>query len=189
MLSKMKFKNSNSGFTLLEAIVAISVISIGVVGVMNIVPQLFSAISINSSRLTAAYLAQEGIEIVRNIRDTNWLQARDPTKSSPWDDGLVCASPPCEWQGDYTTVTFTDTEDFEKCTDSGYNCHPYDDARLKIDGGFYRYSSSGTETPFRRKITIEPEGSDILKITVEVSWEERGRSHSFSVQENLYKWQ
>ena len=75
MLSNMIKKFNKNGFTLLEVIVAIFVITIGVIGVISVVQRTAAFTSISSSRLQAAYLAQEGIEIARNIRDGNWLEA------------------------------------------------------------------------------------------------------------------
>ena len=71
------------GFTILELMAAIVVISIGVLGAYSVVQQIFSATFVSSTRLTATYLAQEGIENIRNIRDINWLQGND------WDEGMV----------------------------------------------------------------------------------------------------
>jgi hypothetical protein len=39
-------------------------------------------VSLNQSKLIAYYLGQEGIENIRNIRDTNWLNDR------AWDQGI-----------------------------------------------------------------------------------------------------
>lgn len=175
------------GFTIIEMLVVIFFLSLGVTGALIAIQQTMAWSETSSQRLTAIYLVQEGIEIVRNIRDTNWLQATVPGKSSPWDDG-ICTSPPCTWQADYTTMTFEDTTDFERCSDLGYyNCHTYDDTTfLRIDGGFYNYSS-GTITSFKRKITISDKTVDQMKVTVAVYWEAKG-SHQISAQEILYNW-
>jgi len=79
---KNKEKESLTGFTILELIVAIFVMTVGVLGAYAVVQQIIVYNSISSSRLTAAYLAQEGIELVRNIRDTNWLTV----PSVAWND-------------------------------------------------------------------------------------------------------
>lgn len=147
---------------------AMTIITTGVVGAFGLVQKVVSFTSISSFRLTAAYLAQEGIEIVKNIRDTNWLEG------AVWDDGLTGCdiSPFCE--ADYTN---TQSLDFS----SG--------RFLEIHQGFYKYAVGvGTETSFKRKIIITPEGSDILHITVVVSWSERTRQHQFSVQQDLYNY-
>ncbi len=72
----------NKGFTLLEVIVAILVIVVGVLAAFNVVQNIVSYTFQTGSRLTAAYLAMEGIEEVRNIRDTNWLEGEE------WDNGI-----------------------------------------------------------------------------------------------------
>jgi len=173
MIKKIKER----GFTMMEMIAAIFIITVGALGIFSLVSQTISFISVSSSRLTAIYLAQEGIEIVRNIRDSNWLEARENPDVS-WDEGIPLGS----WEADYTTQNLT---------------QPYDAGNyLNISNGFYCYSS-GTPTKFKRKITIfgkvnldgDPEEIfDLLKISVEVSWTERGRTHQVTTQENLYRW-
>ena len=67
MLNKIKTK----GFTILEVLVAIFVITIGVISAFNVVQNINIFSRVNSSRLTATYLAQEGVELIRNRRDSN----------------------------------------------------------------------------------------------------------------------
>lgn len=160
---KISSTKSGAGFTLLEVVVAIFVITIGAVGVISMVQKITSFAQVSSSRFQAAYLIQEGMEIVRNIRDTNWLEG------SPWNEGL----PAGDWEADYKTQNLTQA---------------YAERYLNIDSnGFYSYST-GKATKFKRKITILPEGSDILKIAIQVSWKERGEIYSLEAKGNLYKW-
>jgi hypothetical protein len=170
----MKFQNSNSkSFTIIEASIAIFLITTGILAAFVLVQQTLSFYQVSSLKLIAAYLAQEGIEIVRNIRDSNWLKKVD------WDEGLNEG----EWEADYSQISL----------------NPYEDRYLKIDEGFYKYSPSlsASKTPFKRKIIIsnkedldEPPNGKVDKMTVkvEISWQERGRPHQVSVQENLYNW-
>ena len=105
--ANIKYK-SKRGFTLLEVITAIFILTVGTGASFALIQQTLLASSLIEFKLIASYLAQEGIEIVRNIRDTNWLQEQrntEPAKSSPWDDGL-CGGGTCYWQADYTTATF-----------------------------------------------------------------------------------
>ena len=169
-----------AGFTLMEAIVAIFLITTGIVGVLALVTQTISSATLSTQRLTAAYLAQEGIEIVRNIRDTNWLeQYTNPANS--WDEGLTINCPgacncPTGCIADYTYSVQSDPD-----------LPAYADQYLNIDGGFYSYSA-GTQTKFKRKITISPSGGDILQVSVLVEWSEKGTTYQVEVQENLYNW-
>ena len=79
----LKILNKNRGFTILEVLVAVFIITVGGLAAYAMVQQIVFDTFSSSYRLTAAYLAKEGIEIVRNIRDTNWLEAEN------WDNGLT----------------------------------------------------------------------------------------------------
>lgn len=43
-------------------------------------------------------------------------------------------------------------------------------------------------TGFTRIITLTESGGGIIKVEVEVSWNERGRTREVTIQENLYNW-
>ncbi len=181
----------SKGFTVLESITAIFILTVGVGAALSLMNQTLATGSVVEQTLIASYLAQEGIEIVRNIRDTNWLQSREPGKNSPWDDGL-CSSPPCEWEADASTTTFFDTVDFERCSDNPVsNCRAYTTGTfLNIESatGFYGYGPADVQTKFKRRITIEKPQADEIKIKVEIYWQERGRTHNFTALEYIRNW-
>ncbi|MDD5145536.1 MAG: prepilin-type N-terminal cleavage/methylation domain-containing protein [Candidatus Pacebacteria bacterium] len=181
MLSK-KLK-SKRGFSLLEVIISVFIVAVGIVGITNIIPQIITTTKINTSRLTAAYLAQEGIEIVRAVRDGNFLEKINNTNPlNTWDEGLTNCSAGCE--ADYACANVSDPDPL-----SQPQCfRPYSENYLNIDGNFYSYSS-GIPTKFARKITITQEGTgDILKVLVDVFWQEKGVDKRFSAEEKIYKW-
>jgi len=136
-----------------------------------------------SDRLTAAYLAQEGMEIVRNIRDTNWLNMSDDPEAT-WYDGLSECESGC--QADYETTGAATSP-----------LVPYVDIdHLKIDdtGDFYN-RTSGTDTKFKRKITITFATEYIMKVSVQVFWDQKptilnpdGLPGVIETEENLYDW-
>jgi type IV pilus modification protein PilV len=176
MLSKKRLQNficlkslrkDQKGFTLIEVLTAIFIITIGAGGVITLINQTVGFTQETSSKLIASYLAQEGIEIVKNIRDSNFLKVYK-TGSGDWSDGLTGCSSGC--QGDYTSNDLSS----------------YSGQKLKTDGSFYSYGS-GEDTPFSRKITITSD-ANMLKVVVEIFWQGKGRDYSFSAQENLYKW-
>jgi len=133
MLNRI-FCSNHKSFTLIEVVVAVFVLTIGVLAVFNVVQNITVYSRISSSRLTAVYLAQEGIELVRNQRDSNWLAG------DSWDSNLP-------------SVTESDILD-----------------------------------RFDRVTTNTPEGDDKIKVSVEVSWEEKGKHHSVTAQTELYNW-
>jgi hypothetical protein len=180
-------KSFSKSFTLLEVILAITVLTLAVGGSFILISQTIASVSLAQSKLIASYLAQEGIEMAKNIRDTNWL------KIQPWDQNLNEGA--C-WEGDYQTGAPPDYPSFVSCPYP----YQYDDLRfLGVDeDGFYSYSYLlGNESIFKRKIVISdkvdlddpPDGEpDKLKVSVEILWEERGKSHSLIAQEYLYNW-
>jgi len=80
-MSRNVVKKRKYGFTLIEVIVAVFVVALIVVGVFSLVQSTIVYRSFAVSQLQAAYLAQEGIELVRNRRDANWI--RNPIPE--WD--------------------------------------------------------------------------------------------------------
>lgn len=169
MIPESTNKNSNAGFTLLEVIAAVFVLTVGVLAAYSVVSRVLSTTHSSANRLTAAYLAKEGIEIVRNIRDTNWLNVLS------WNNGLVVG----DYEADYNDNSLT----------------PFGSLSfLKIDGGFYNYGN-GNNTPFKRKINIGYPNTDdclssnCLTVRVEVTWQEKGETKGpIRVIENLYNW-
>ncbi len=77
----MRFKNF-SGQTLVELIAAAFVLAVGLVGVLALTTANVRSQTIGNIRLAGAQLAREGVELARNIRDTNWMLGKS------WDDGL-----------------------------------------------------------------------------------------------------
>jgi prepilin-type N-terminal cleavage/methylation domain-containing protein len=168
----------NRGFTLIEMMIAIFVMVVGMMGVLSLLQRVIFSGSLSSSRLVAAYLAQEGLEIVRNVRDTNWLEAR--SAANDWDEGINLACGGAGFIVDYKH-SYGPSQ-----IDPSFPC--YSGQYLNTDAnGFYSYSS-GTQTKFKRTIKVSSPDSAIRNVAVEVIWTDGGASYSLSVQENLYNW-
>jgi type II secretory pathway pseudopilin PulG len=67
------FFRNNKGETLAETIIALSVLVIAITIASAIIMNSIRNIGNAKSRVIAVNLAREGVEAVRNIRDTNWL--------------------------------------------------------------------------------------------------------------------
>jgi len=186
---------------------SIFVLSIAVVGIFNAFSIVTILTSDSSDRLVAAYLAQEGMEIVRNIRDTNWLNMDtciSETCLYHWDDGLnlsSCSSTGCE--ADYNSTVLSGS------FGSYLRIDPF-----KFDSagsGFYNYDVMGSETKFKRKIKVsqvadaditDEEALDhIIDVIVEVTWDKKatllnskgaagdcGPYNCITTEEVLYNW-
>ncbi|MBI2638795.1 prepilin-type N-terminal cleavage/methylation domain-containing protein [Candidatus Peregrinibacteria bacterium] len=76
----------NSGFTILETIIAITVIGMVIAAATQLTQSSMKIGRSTMSQFIAFHLAEEGLEIVRNMRDSNWLQ--NTSWRSGLDDGL-----------------------------------------------------------------------------------------------------
>ncbi|OGI95347.1 hypothetical protein A2917_02160 [Candidatus Nomurabacteria bacterium RIFCSPLOWO2_01_FULL_42_17] len=91
------FKKNNGGFTLVETLVALSIFTVSLLGIMSVLASGISNTNYSKQKIIAGYLAQEGIEYVRNLRDTAVLYDADGAQagwSSFRDDALPPLDPP-----------------------------------------------------------------------------------------------
>jgi hypothetical protein len=65
---------NKKGETILEVLVALVVITIGAATATSLIVSSLKANLFNKDSLVALNLAQEGIEYMRNLRDTNWIK-------------------------------------------------------------------------------------------------------------------
>ena len=70
-------KNQRGGFSLIEVLIGVMVLGVAIVAATSILVGLLSLNKTNAERMQAYYLAQEGLEAVRNIRDSDWLNGFD----------------------------------------------------------------------------------------------------------------
>lgn len=62
-------KQKNKAFTLVETLVAVSIFTMSILGLISVLASGISDTNYAKQKITAAFLAQEGIECVRNKRD------------------------------------------------------------------------------------------------------------------------
>lgn len=154
---------NQQGFTLIEALVSLLVLTMGVVPAYYLSQAAQNVGNSIRDNLVAANLAQEGIEVIHGIRDTNWFI------SQPFDNGLASGSYEVEWNSELPLVV-------------------WQDRHLRLDtNGRYNYSS-GTVTSFKRRVRIAPVGTEELKVTSEVTWTDRKRSRRIELEAHLFNW-
>ena len=164
---KLKFIKQKNGFSIMEVMVAVAIIVIGLIGVLSLSLQNMQAQNVSKNSLIASQLAQEGLELVRNIRDKNWLDG------NAYDLGIV--------EGGTYAVDYT------FAIDSSINSIDEAGARLNINGaGFYAHGA-GDATAFYRLITIV-DNTDYLEAECKVRWKGRNRTHDYTATTLLYDW-
>lgn len=72
----MSSKKHKPGFTLIETILAISVIGLVITAAASLTQNSLRIGRSSMNQFIAYHLAEEGLEIVRNVRDSNWLANR-----------------------------------------------------------------------------------------------------------------
>lgn len=154
------------GFTLVEALVALFVLSIALVGATSVIVSQIGISRLIKESFIANGLAQEGIEVVRNMRDSEWFAT----------DSFGNALPTGTWRVQWNSTSLI--------PESGDN-----PPLTKNAAGFYGYDTGSdvTATIFRRLITINQAGDEI-KATVTVTWDSRGTGRSLSAEEHLFNW-
>lgn len=77
-MKKFAYKIRNTkGFTLVETLLGLMILTIAIVAATSLLIGLIQSNKKIVENLQAHYLAQEGLEAVRNIRDTNWMHNLD----------------------------------------------------------------------------------------------------------------
>ncbi len=139
--SKNKTIKKYKGFSIGEVILSAFVLAVGIVAMIGLVSNSIRHSIDSRDEIIASHLAQEGVELVRNIRDNNY--AATPTPRA-YDAGIVNGS---------TCVddnTATDTGVAPTCPASGYILYfNTNSASLK-----YRHNNTYSQTKFSRKIII-----------------------------------
>ena len=179
----MKFsKQKNRGFTLVETLVAVSIFSLSVLALMAVLSQGISDTEYAKKKIIGTFLAQEGIEFLRNMRDNhilysqstsnNWTQFK--ARLAPCNVGSEC--------GFNTALSTTDPNFVFTCTSNPENCKVY------ISNGVYNTNLVGTDSGFTRKISATTVSANELKVISTVSWMQRSGLYSMSFSDDLFNW-
>lgn len=167
------------GFTIIESLVAIAILVAAVIGAMSAVQSGLSSYTFSKDQITAFYLAQEGFEQLRNIRDENHLNGVD------WLTGIASNSnDPCYF-GQACTVSPVETSVATRCPAPG-SCPVL---RQDPTDGFYGYNSAWPLSKFRREIQLSSVSATEIAATVSVYWSKGLINRQFKVKENILNWQ
>ncbi|MBX2866618.1 type II secretion system GspH family protein [Candidatus Kaiserbacteria bacterium] len=178
------YTNTHRGFSLVETLVAITVLILAVIVPMRVATQSVKTATLSREQFTATYLAQEGIEYMIALRDDDALDGGDTWS---WYDDI---SSSCKNSGVGCSVEPTD-ESIVSCTSD--NCLLYVDED-RSSGAYYTHSSSaGDASPYTRTIVLEETTSDEeVLVTSTVSWTSSYVEDTVSIVEktvlfNLYE--
>lgn len=194
----------SSGFTLVEALIAVTIVTLATAGPLFTANRAIVAAQNTNLQLTASYLAQEGIEYVRAMRDDTYLaayQAGGPNVSSDaWNEfinGLsagsitqcrtqTCMLDPTRPMGVGTTGS---NNSLQICSGLCASLYMANNGTSNIYTP--RTDLGGILTPFTRTIRVD----DILtdtndkRIVSTVAWDFHGTPYSVTITDHLTPWQ
>ena len=182
-----------TGFTLIETMIAITILTLAVTGSLFTASRAIIAAQNARTQLTASYLAQEGAEYVRAVRDNEYLSAYQAggtnVSTVAWNNFLAgdinqCSTAECSL--DLTRpMGYGSGSSLFQCT--GVECKLY-----ILASGVYateRSGQSGTVTPFVRTVQVTNVSSSEERIVSKVLWDFHGIPYSVTVTDHLTPWQ
>lgn len=162
------------GQVIIEAIVSISVLLVGFLGIVTLLTRSLALGRTIADNYVAAYLAGEGVEVVKNLIDTNLIQR------NPWNDGL---SDGC-YEISYDTTELPVALAPGKCEAATI----IDQANpIRFSSNVYSYT--GTPTNYKRVVGIELIGTEEVKVNSVVAWTTAGGGKfSANMEDHFMRW-
>ncbi len=178
------------GATLIELVIAITTVGLVLVSFLTLTVSNFRSQEVDRENMVGSQLAREGIEVVRSIRDTNFMDRS--FDATPWDgilDGL----------DDTGTVSVAD-----RAID--FSADSLDDGNLYWQpDGTISHQVSDDDSGYDRLITVYPVCTDDVTavspdgscsadaavgavVTSTVRWWQDGQPRSLDLQTTLYGW-
>ncbi len=188
MINKMNI--SLKGFSLLETLVAVMILSTAIVGPLSIASRSLHNSIVAKDQIAAFFLAQDAVEFIRYARDSNTLKGGNWITGAGTSTSIINLSL-CEGTYgcyfDSTGSTITACTLLLPCPVINYN----------TSTGFYTYSPVVVNDPtivstsYTRQVFLTATVANVEeKITVLVTWKDSGgSSHTVTVSENIFNWQ
>ena len=182
------------GFSLVETLVAISILLIVIVGPINLVVNSARSTSFANDQVLAFFLAQEGIEIVTAVRDDFQLQGlQDPPPAvKAWDNftdpsaaGVLatCFTGGCGVElgtAAYGNYVITD------CSSGTADCRLYQNNTVNERARYTHDDTANEATKFTRVITINDSIPGQAEVVSTVTWRSDGQRTTQEVETATY---
>ena len=167
----------HKGQSLLEVMIALTMLTVGFLGIASLLAQSFFLGRAISNEAVATYLASEGIEIAKNLIDHD-VYAHLASMGPGWN---FCFGAGGDFQLDYATVN---------CS----NLPLYDSANhLNLDPATHRYSYQETigsaATVFTRDVRVTVPNVNEIVVNAIVRWSTGPlASQSINLEDRFYNW-
>ncbi len=179
---------TTGGFTLVETLVAISILSLSIAATFTAVQNGIQSSTIARDQTTAFYLAQEAMEFIKNIRDENALHTIGTETTVNWLAGLSNVSTdPCY----FGKVCKLDSplKTVSSCGSAAVTSSPpglCPNINQDPTTGLFGYTSGWTPTSFKREIQFQQISANEVTVVISMSWTNRTTAQSFQAIETLF---
>lgn len=160
----MKYNQHKKGYSLVEVLIAISVLMISIVGPLTIASKGLKTSSLSQKQNTAFFLAEEGIEGVVKIREENALQYYISSTASPWNNVQDLSSFNCVESNPCGIDVENDMEIFS-CSDRTCGLYLHENS----DHIRYQHVETSDAPLFQREIFIDVDSTRVRVKSV-VTW-------------------
>lgn len=190
-----------SGQTLIELLITVSVVTTGMFAAAALVFSNLQLSDRDADEVVAVNLAREGIELAKQVRDSNWLagdsfdaglsSGRDYSATPRWSGGAAESSIVFDFSAN---VMDDDNALITQSTDPA-------------TPGFFANNLTGTPTSWRRLLTFHPicgtasgeiildDGEDCggspkvgVRVESRLQWERKGQTFDRVMYDDLYDW-
>jgi hypothetical protein len=195
--------HSRRGQTLVEALIALSVLTVGFIGIVTLLNKSFELNRTTTNDTQATYLASEGIELAKNLIDYDayyGFSTDIPGNPENIDWGCSFGLSPGQ-QGDYA-LDYT----VAPPTDPSTSCYvppkvggavATDHLYIDPSTHLYSYNVTGIATDFTRDVYITavsstppqiPPQSYEFDVRSVVGWEDGLVSNTITLEDHFYNW-
>lgn len=195
--------SKQSGFSLVETLVAITILLVVIIGPMTISSSAAKSTSFASEQVTAFFLAQEGAELIEKARNDLLLEHFSGSNPDPWAD-FTRTGTGGVYRLCYNTVSAsgcnlsinpnsTGTLTTPGSCSNAENCVINLDAESSSLRSKFTAAGSGTATIYSRSIRLQAVSANEVSVTSIVTWrsgfsresqEVRVQTSLFNIYEN-----
>ncbi|HQT82535.1 MAG TPA: prepilin-type N-terminal cleavage/methylation domain-containing protein [Candidatus Paceibacterota bacterium] len=187
-----------SGFTLIETMVAVTILTLSVAGPLYTADRAIVAAQTASAQLTASYLAQEGVEYVRMLRDDDYLNTyytpgATDVSITAWTAFLTeiapCAATACMLDPLKSAGVGPTDALIQLTTGTPQTLYDATPLYLLSNGEYTQQSGSGTKQVFTRIVQAAAVSATEEAVTSTVTWPFHDTTYKVTVTDHLTQWQ